>query len=121
MEEEEGAVKEEEGAVEEQEGAAMGAAAPVRDTLQEVLLSCSKLHKIFPSRRPDRGGIMEESRNSRRSRSVGYGISDPYVMKKHESLSPSPIGRIGIAAGDDDELRRRTQAASRGQLNAQPR
>ena len=114
MEEEEGAVEEEEGAVEEQEGAAMGAAAPVVDTLQEVLLSCSKLHKIFPSRRPDRGGIMEESRNSRRSRSVGYGISDPYVMKKHESLSPSPIGRIGIAAGDDDELRRRTQAASRG-------
>ena len=90
-------MEEEEGAVEEQEGAAMGAAAPVVDTLQEVLLSCSKLHKIFPSRRPDRGGIMEESRNSRRSRSVGYGISDPYVMKKHESLSPSPIGRVSAS------------------------
>ena len=67
MEEEEGAVEEEEGAVEEQEGAAMGAAAPVVDTLQEVLLSCSKLHKIFPSRRPDRGnhgGIKEQSEKS---------------------------------------------------------
>ena len=92
-------------AVEEEEGRGGGAGG--RDKCSRLswtpckrcFLVVNCINLPFPTTRPGgHGGIKEQSR----SRSVGYGISDPYVMKKHESLSPSPIGRIGIAAGDDD-------------------